>query len=145
MLALVRGLQQQQKYRRSVRTLLREFGYSNLELNDRNLRDMTNEEVTKKMTKWLLHYSEEGQSYEIRFKIEKHTVYVTHIAKRQRTWFARHTEERPELFGKALHCWQADATFSALPSAEVQRSVTRADAVNLLTEDELQEAIRWKK
>jgi len=76
---------------------------------------------------------------------EKRTVYVTHIAKRQGILFARRTRERPELFGRALHCWQNDVNYKTLTSEELQRSVTRADVVNQLTEDELQAALLWKR
>jgi len=37
-----------------------------------------------------------------------------HVAKQPRTWFVQRTIKRPEIFGKALHCWQADAIFGTL-------------------------------
>jgi len=57
--------------------------------------------------------------------------------------FIRKTREKPELIGKALHCWPSKVTYSTLTHDEVQKGVLRADAVKSLT-DVLQVALTRK-
>lgn len=142
---LIWELQKRQQERRSVKNILERIGISDAVRNGKPLVLMSNEEITKAILKWLVCKSVEGHTYEVRFCIqERQTVYITYIAKRRGMLLARRTKQKPELFRQPLYCWNSETNFNTLTIKELQRSVTRADAISHLTAAELQAALWWK-
>jgi len=143
---LIRDLEELQAARKSTRKALRIYGINDINAMMKPLAEMDGDAATKAVLNWVLFNSEEGQDYEIRLQgPENQTVYTTQLANRNGRLFIRNTREVPELIGKALHCWPNNVNYHMLTPDEVWNSVKRANAVNKLTEDVLQAAIRWKQ
>jgi len=143
---LVRALEESQKSRRGARRLLQQYGISDEATFTQPLAEMDKEVATRMIMNWLAFNSKEGHDYEIRIQVpERQTVYKTQIAIQNGATFIRKTQEAPELIGKALHCWPNGVSYNTLNHDEVQKSVTRADTVNNLTEDVLRAALAWKQ
>ena len=143
---LIRDLEELQAARKSTRIALRICGIYDINAMMKPLAEMDSDAATKAVLNWVLFNSEEGQDYEIRLQVpERLTVYTTQLANRNGRLFIRNTREVPELIGKALHCWPNNVNYHMLTPDEVWNSVKRANAVNKLTEDVLQAAIRWKQ
>jgi len=92
-----------------------------------------------------VHHIKNDQEYEIRIEIkEAKTVYAMRVGKRHRNWSVRCLNQRPEMFGTTLYCWEKDVIFQTLSSDAVQRSVKSADIINWFTDEELNLALKWK-
>jgi len=68
------------------------------------------------------------------FEPEEHKIYTSSLLLKHNATYAHNVRDAPELIGKTLHYWDLPVTYQTLSLKEMQSSVERANAINLLND-----------
>jgi len=117
----------------SVRKALRIYGAINDDVLTQPLATMPPEQVIRLVLNWLSLHAENVHTIELRIPVPKEQkVYESGLLLKHSAIYVTYVHAAPELIGKTLHCWNLPVTYRTLTLKEIQSSVDRANAMNIL-------------
>jgi len=130
---LIRILKEKCHAQHSVRKALRIYGASNDDVLTQPLATMPPEQVIKLVLNWLTLHAKNGHKTELRMPVpEEQKVYESGLLLKHNAIYVKYIHAAPELIAKTLHYWNLPVTYQTLTLKEIQSSVDRANAINLL-------------
>jgi len=140
---LIQELKEHCHKRRSIRKLIRIFGVRKKEELTHALNEMTDEQVMALVLHWLVWHAEDGHKIELRmFDVEEQKVYAIGLTLMNNGIYVQGIREASELINQIMHDWNVTTTYQTLTIQETKASVTRADVLNsLVNEDALEQCV----
>ena len=132
---LIRILNEKFHTQCSVRKALRIYWASNNDELTQPLATMPSEQVITLVLNWLTIHAKNGHKIELRIsEPEEQKIYASGLLLKHNAIYVQYVYDAPELIGKTLHYWDLPVTCQTLTLKEIQNSVDRANAINLLND-----------
>ena len=119
---------QKQNRRSSVRKILQTFSAQRKDIDQKLLKEATEEEVTAIILRWILDNLPAEGSIPMRSRDNDGNVFELRIHKQRGCIYARSVRQLKDT--KRLYLWQRKVTYNDLTIEEIEKSISSAEKIN---------------
>jgi len=119
---------QKQNRRSSVRKILQTFSAQRKDIDQKLLKEATEEEVTAIILRWILDNLPAERSILMRSRDDDGDVFELRIHKQRHSIYARSVRQLKDT--KRLYLWRKKVTYNDLTIEEIEKSISRAEKIN---------------
>ena len=114
--------------RRSIRQVLQEFSAQKKALQEKPLKDITREETTAIILRWILDKLPAQRSVTIRLQDSDGTVFEVQMRNHKRRIYVNDVRQLKKT--RRLYNWKKNVTYDNLTVEKIERSIRTADKLN---------------